>query len=408
MIFIHIILFFYAPNFNLSEKEMRPVFGSQALETAIGMLLYFLLFSVVVTSATQVVYAVLRTRAKTLRQGLQTLFEGVDINVNTGTPAPLWNLIDEMPAVRGGLRTIDKTLDDAPSSSNRNRPSNIDPSRFVLQLLEKIDSVGDSATKHAEDAKAFLAYGTTQADQLLLRSGEIVDKLSDGPFKLELLRAIGRGKAAVDQAEQSSATLQRRANEIEKSLADWFDSRMSESSTWFRQRSMRWNFGIAFLLAVMFNANALDVAQSLWIDDDMRAAIIQDAEARLDAALEVGEPAGENAGDHPEPSSDQAASGTEAEQQSLEEAMTEYGTALDEMARIPMGWTGSRVDALLGPQICPTTDDVLCWERGRVFLGSFLGWLVTALAAVLGAPFWFDQLKKLMDLRSKLKMIATK
>jgi hypothetical protein len=30
----------------------------------------------------------------------------------------------------------------------------------------------------------------------------------------------------------------------------------------------------------------------------------------------------------------------------------------------------------------------------------FVGWLLTALAATLGAPFWFDTLNKIMSIRS--------
>ena len=35
-------------------------------------------------------------------------------------------------------------------------------------------------------------------------------------------------------------------------------------------------------------------------------------------------------------------------------------------------------------------------------LKSLLGWLITALALSLGAPFWFDLLNKLMKLRGSV------
>ena len=34
---------------------------------------------------------------------------------------------------------------------------------------------------------------------------------------------------------------------------------------------------------------------------------------------------------------------------------------------------------------------------------ALLGWLITALAATLGAPFWFDVLNKVMVIRSTVK-----
>lgn len=48
-----------------------------------------------------------------------------------------------------------------------------------------------------------------------------------------------------------------------------------------------------------------------------------------------------------------------------------------------LGWTGDPVD--------------FCWWR------NILGWLITALAISLGAPFWFDLLNKLMQLRTSKK-----
>ena len=37
------------------------------------------------------------------------------------------------------------------------------------------------------------------------------------------------------------------------------------------------------------------------------------------------------------------------------------------------------------------------WDR---FSFHFFGWLITAIAATLGAPFWFDILNKIMSIRS--------
>ena len=48
----------------------------------------------------------------------------------------------------------------------------------------------------------------------------------------------------------------------------------------------------------------------------------------------------------------------------------------------------------------------LGWSAGDVFvspvawLQRILGWLVTALAISLGAPFWFNALKKILSIRS--------
>jgi triacylglycerol lipase len=56
---------------------------------------------------------------------------------------------------------------------------------------------------------------------------------------------------------------------------------------------------------------------------------------------------------------------------------------------LPIGWSSAKLD------FCPC--ERACWLAGY---RRFLGWLLTALAVTLGAPFWFDLLNKLVSLRS--------
>ena len=57
--------------------------------------------------------------------------------------------------------------------------------------------------------------------------------------------------------------------------------------------------------------------------------------------------------------------------------------------KLPIGWADH-------PKY-PVTEDA--WG----YTAPFLGWLMTALAATLGAPFWFDVLNKVMVIRSTVK-----
>jgi hypothetical protein len=41
----------------------------------------------------------------------------------------------------------------------------------------------------------------------------------------------------------------------------------------------------------------------------------------------------------------------------------------------------------------------LLFKLGLFILLKLIGWLITAGATVLGAPFWFDTLKKLVNIR---------
>jgi hypothetical protein len=67
---------------------------------------------------------------------------------------------------------------------------------------------------------------------------------------------------------------------------------------------------------------------------------------------------------------------------------------------IPIGWmsTGTSYDVKNG-LIFPHT----ATEVGNRLLQHIVGWLLTALAATLGAPFWFDMLNRIISIRSSGK-----
>jgi hypothetical protein len=77
----------------------------------------------------------------------------------------------------------------------------------------------------------------------------------------------------------------------------------------------------------------------------------------------------------------------------------------------PVGWLTDQSSTLVpypGPQMCtpvPKTSPVkfTCTITPGAVIKSALGWIATALAIMLGAPFWFDVLNKFMIVRSTIK-----
>ncbi|HKC66204.1 MAG TPA: hypothetical protein VKB86_21345, partial [Pyrinomonadaceae bacterium] len=62
---------------------------------------------------------------------------------------------------------------------------------------------------------------------------------------------------------------------------------------------------------------------------------------------------------------------------------------------LPMGWSGGYHNTLPGKDCDCSWWDQLQWH--------WLGWLITAIAISLGAPFWFDLLNKFIVVRSTVK-----
>ena len=142
---------------------------------------------------------------------------------------------------------------------------------------------------------------------------------------------------------------------VQANLQAWFDSSMDRVSGWYKRSTHAILFVLGLLIAVSMNVDTLAVVNHLYRDQGARAAAVAAAEnARAD--------------------------------------MT-YKQAREELIKlkIPIGWENYDIHFTKPAN----------WERE--LLVPWFGWLLTALAATLGAPFWFDVLNKIMVIRSTVK-----
>jgi hypothetical protein len=117
---------------------------------------------------------------------------------------------------------------------------------------------------------------------------------------------------------------------------------MERVSASYKRRSMLVSLALSLLLAVLFNIDSIHLFRSLWQHPAL-AAQLKDAPGTLNAQ------------------------------------------ALDALMTLPIGWES----------FPPVLD-----ER---FLLSVAGWLLTASTALFGAPFWFDLMKRTVQVRGDAK-----
>lgn len=136
-----------------------------------------------------------------------------------------------------------------------------------------------------------------------------------------------------------------------RSLEDWFNGSMDRISGWYR-RSTQW-IVLVIALAVTggMNIDTIAIADYLYRNDAARTAIVEKAQETADN----GKPPPPGAG------------------------------IIDQLA-LPIGWASPNV---------PKTDPG--------WVNHILGIFITALAAMLGTPFWFDVLNRVMVIRSTVK-----
>jgi len=145
-------------------------------------------------------------------------------------------------------------------------------------------------------------------------------------------------------------------------IQKWFDDGMDQVTAWYKRRSQFIIFVLGCALAAAMNLDAITITKTLATDPAMRTALLAEAEAA-----------------------------SKADQSQQAEASERFKAARAQLASLglPIGW--SKED--------PTRQVPSGAEPWAV---KILGLLLTALATSLGAPFWFDLLKRVMLVRAGL------
>lgn len=154
-----------------------------------------------------------------------------------------------------------------------------------------------------------------------------------------------------------------RLTDLRDGLSAWFDQSMERLSGAYKRQLKVVSFLVGLGLALSFNADTIRLAERLWHDGALRARLVQTAAAQRTSAAPA---AGENG-------SPQATV-----------LSNDFDAARGALGAIPLGWD------------IHGEDSGLIGGKGALKL---LGILITTLAIMLGAPFWFDLLSKFMRIR---------
>lgn len=377
------------------------MFGSEILDVVIGMIFIFLLLSLVCSAVNEIIEAWLNRRADFLEKGIKELLN--DKN-GTGLVKELYN----HPLVSGLFRgkyvgsREDKTL----------LPSYIPARNFALALMDVVLPGAENPQSGAESA-------TTQPDNS--KSGaEGATTPPHIPNSLQPLRAaISNNPIINDEVKKALITLVDAAGndaaKARENIENWFNSSMDRVSGWYKRRSQIIILFLGLLIAGLLNADSITIANTLSYDKAMRDSLV--ATATEYAKNETAPPAA--------PASPVAAAGgvtststptppaaaSETVVQNCEKAKSKAGICSDACLKntnspecrlemnldkikslgLPIGWDRSN------PKLVPPSNDIGAW------LLKIFGWLITAFAISLGAPFWFDLLNKFMVVRSTVK-----
>jgi hypothetical protein len=222
-----------------------------------------------------------------------------------------------------------------------------------------------------------------------LESEQFVESLESSPIQALLPPdQIKLFKVLAVRADLKQDEFKTYLEALEAEIMNWFSQTMERTSGVYK-RQVKWKtLFLGFLLAVALNADTLNIASRLYKEPFLQIQLIQEVENFYknqtfflsDEASQQSEPPQEN--------------GAELEQ--------DFSQFIVDFASLPIGWTRENLNEQF---------DLKRWNSsisGEIQGGlmsfeiaqTILGWMITAIAISMGAPFWFDLLKKIINVRN--------
>jgi hypothetical protein len=333
--------------------------GSEILDVAIGLVLVFLLMSLMATAVREAIESFMKSRAVYLERGIREMLADPkgDGMAKAFYEHPLISSLFQGTFVHKEKRVLGGGL-----------PTYI-PAKNFAQAIMDLAIRGPIMSEYAAAQSApQLSVATLRENAIRLKNPQLV-------------RAV---LAAIDHSEGD-------LTKARENIQAWFDSSMDRVSGWYKRATHFWLFAIGMALAMLFNVNVLRIADRLWRDKSLRESIAARAEA-------IGR----------DSSYQRLLKDSTFRQEDVKRVSTELAALT-----VPIGWPDSSTAALqkkweagvapfFGSWIAPIAPagakpEIAFW------LLTLLGFLPAALAITLGAPFWFDALNKIMVIRSTVK-----
>jgi hypothetical protein len=425
------------------------MFDSGILDVAIGLAFVFLLFSLLVSAASELLAAAFKWRAAFLWRGIENLLQDqaardklyehplirglADVVVPPAAAGP--GVVDWQQGRRGPsyipsrtfalaliytLREPHAAVDNAIGRLQRvTEQFAADPAAMVAEIGRTVDDIIANTQNQALKDKLQRLKSTTDPQQLAFLVRTLAAEQADAWISGAAPSLQGALRPLLDEA----------ANDIDRfreNIEIWFNDGMNRVSGWYKRYTSWVHLGIALVLSVLLNVDALNITRTLWREPTLRAAIVNEAsDFEQSPSLSVVPPAPLPANATPATLSVNFVAPPPADQRFL--AVRDQLTTLG----LPMGWRVCTSSALVDQRDLPfwchyewnrdawadrTPNMTQYVIRAQDLLGfvvqpfvrldgwmMIVGWLLTTAAASLGAPFWFDLLKRFISVRSSGK-----
>jgi hypothetical protein len=329
------------------------MFNSNSLEIAIGLTFVYLVLSLLCSTINELIENILRNRAKNLRRAIAELVGQTDGESGKKVTKDFVNAIYSHGLVNGLFQSNG-------INEPKKFPSYIPSKNFALALV--------AVSKQKE---------VTEIPPNVI---DVLYAFSD--------KTLGANRTNIVKTDLHS--LAEQARQKTNDLEGWYNSAMDRAAGAYKRVSQRIIFPLGLILAIALNADTLQLVRRLSSDPALLNCVVAAAESRAKKPLD------------PPSALDPATLFRENKQ------------ILDDVP-VPLGWhdisnenkmaasARNEPNAQIDPDAVPELSSKWGEEVGELLRVHAIGWLLTAVAISLGAPFWFDVLNRIIVVRSTVK-----
>ncbi|HME42375.1 MAG TPA: hypothetical protein VKF36_04750 [Syntrophorhabdales bacterium] len=353
------------------------MFNSQILDAAIGLVVVYFFLSLLCSVIAEIFTSLTKKRARMLRDGILSLLQD---------PKALDKLY-EQPLFMGNSspKGFWQGLFESIKPFWKKRfPSYISSRSFVLSLLESLKQHPDVVEKLKQLKLDIPSIDSVDHISTLVQC--LPDNNTIRKALLPLLETAGTAADSLDKAI--------------KNMEKWYDEAMERVSGWYKRYSQAFALVLAFLVALVLNADTFQIGKAIYRDQVLRASLISTAEQTI---KQQPPPSGQKKpeeGNQGPQSNDSEAPGLKKQVEKANEVFQQISSL-----NLPIGWP------------LKASNEKSCWAKlgfrrqpdtANLGLVKLLGILLTALMVSLGSNFWFELLSKFMNIRNAGKKPLTR
>lgn len=274
--------------------------------------------------------------------------------------------------VRNILRFRIRTSAEQAKEKFSEGPSYIPPESFAISVLEVIQDQLPAAYKlnvQTETVNSFIEKINT-----LPFSQGTKQRIIEAAQRLDLKAT--RASLTGSQETTDGQPLQ----EIRKEIQSWYAKSIAPSSGVYKRNAKGLSLLIGILMAVVLNINTFNIVDALQ-NQQVRSAILNRAE-QITQDQDLIEKCIKNQTD---------LTPTQAQDVCTSRAQTMSKQMVASAPSLQIGWQSGDIPKEIQQEV----------ERTKGF--SLVGWIISAIAISMGAPFWFDIFSRVMNVRNANK-----